>query len=300
MTAQSGSDERDSLPSFRSLIDRSGYLRREIRGDHGEGREPSGASSDSSTGPAAQASRGDRALSAALDEAEEGNFDAAQRQLEALVERSPRSARFRYYLARLHYRRGLAVREADRAAHMRRARDEIYRTFDLLVDPSDPQNAVYARQAEVLFDRINGNRQRKVLPVHGQIESSYDPENGRRGMTIGNVVGRNGRTIYRVEFKPVASFGPGTILAAGLDLQKGKTLEVLYHDARGKSFTVVYGHLRDFNGLRSGMKVQKDTILGHVGRRPGAQEPSLYIEFRRRGRTYDPAPILGIDDSSPF
>ena len=66
----------------------------------------------------------------------------------------------------------------------------------------------------------------------------------------------------------------------------------LYTDTNGKPYVVEYGRLKDTNGLRAGMKVESNTIIGHVAPAFAGLEASLFLEIRRNGSYFDPAKAL--------
>lgn len=281
----------DDEPSFNDLIKNNSFIR-----SLGE-KPPTSSTVPVVRGPSApattsneadQGSRTDIDRLKALVTAKD--FAAAATLAKQLQQREPRRAQFRYYLAYVYYRASQEEWAPEkRKAFVDAARDEAYRTFDLAGDRSNSENPVWIANAEVLFNRLNGVRARPIPPVHGRLMTGFT---GSGGIMLGNVLARDGRVVYNIAGKPVASFGQGVVEHAGNTRDLGLTMRVRYHDARGQSFVVTYGFLKDTNDLRAGMTVEPNTVLGHVGTRGGGQEPALYVQIQANGRDFDPAVLM--------
>ncbi|MBI3890514.1 MAG: M23 family metallopeptidase, partial [Candidatus Wallbacteria bacterium] len=207
-----------------------------------------------------------------------------------MVEKQPRRAKLRYYLAYIYYSASQNTRDEEQKSKLLdKAREEVYRTLDLQMDKSDPENAVWVANAEVLFDRISGDPNRPIPPVHGRVSR---PFNGEGGILVASVMGPDRRPLYDIAGKPVVSFGNGIVEDAGMDRNLGFLVRVRYRDANGQPFVVEYGNLADVNGLKPGMSIESNTILGHVAKGQGRDEPTLFLQIQRQGRCYDPAKLL--------
>ncbi len=278
-----GSDD----PSFGDLIRRSEYLRNLANQQSTQPAiQPAARPAQTTAAPAAP----DSALAAARAAEKEKRFSDAAKIVRLELEKTPRRAKLRYYLAYIYYAEAQNTSsEDDKRKLLERAREEIYRTLDLQGDKSDPENTVWVANAEVLFDRISGSPNRPIPPVHGRV---VRPFSGRGGILVGSVLGTDGRPLYDISGKPVASFGNGVVEDAGLDRNMGWVVRVRYRDASGQPFVAEYGNLADCNGLKPGMTVESSTILGHVGKGAGRDEPTLFLQIQRQGTTYDPALLL--------
>lgn len=281
-------------PSFGDLIKRSDYLRTLGEQAAADARPASATptvatATPTRAGDPVAATSADPVAQARVAE-KEGRFKDAADIVKRELERTPWSARLRYYLAYVYYAASRVETNEERKKNiLDYARDETYRALNLVGDKRDPENPRWVANAEVLLDRLEGPGSRPIPPVHGRV---LKPFGGQGGILVGSVLGRDGRPLYDIAGKPVTSFGDGYVLDAGQDRNLGLLVRVRYKDARGNPFVVEYGNLADVGGLKPGQAVTQATVLGHVARGSGRDEPALYLDIKREGRSFDPAALL--------
>lgn len=86
------------------------------------------------------------------------------------------------------------------------------------------------------------------------------------------------------EVRPVR---PGQVVFSGVNGGYGQVVVVDH----GDGLRSTYAHLRD-RGVGVGDKVERDTIVGHVGSSGRSTGPHLHLEITRHGSPVDPADFL--------
>lgn len=90
---------------------------------------------------------------------------------------------------------------------------------------------------------------------------------------------------------PVRAVGDGTVVSAGRSAGYGNLIEIRHKNG----YTTRYAHLRGFaNGIRSGVRVKQEDVIGYVGMTGLATGPHLHYEFRHNGKPVDPNSIKQI------
>lgn len=287
---------QETEPGFGDLIQRNPYLR-----SLAAQQQASATAGASRTRPearpapvAAAAPAAGEAGEASLLEVKElekaGKFKEAAAILRQLVAGAPTRAKYRYCLAYVYYAASRAESDPQRKERMLAiGREEVYRALDLAADKSHADNPVWVANAEGLFERLLGGIPRPVPPVHGRVVA---PFNGSGGILLGSVIGEDGKPVYRLDGKPVASFGVGVVQDAGRTRESGIVVRIQYRDANGDPFVVEYGNLSDTNGLKAGMRVEPTNIIGHVAPGAGGREATLRLEIKRNGQYWDPVKML--------
>lgn len=84
---------------------------------------------------------------------------------------------------------------------------------------------------------------------------------------------------------PVVASADGRIVSAGWDGALGQAVRIRH----GSEFVTVYGHLRSFaRGVRCGVEVRQNQVVGFVGSTGRATGPHLHYTVIRRGAPIDP------------
>ena len=84
---------------------------------------------------------------------------------------------------------------------------------------------------------------------------------------------------------PVRAVGDGTVVSADRSAGYGNVVEIRHRNG----YTTRYAHLRGFaSGIRRGVRVQQEDVIGYVGMTGLATGPHLHYEFRQNGRPVDP------------
>ena len=87
---------------------------------------------------------------------------------------------------------------------------------------------------------------------------------------------------------PVRAVGDGTVVSAGRSAGYGNLIEIRHMNG----YTTRYAHLRGFaKGIRKGMRVKQEDVIGYVGMTGLATGPHLHYEFRKNGNPVDPNSI---------
>jgi murein DD-endopeptidase MepM/ murein hydrolase activator NlpD len=101
---------------------------------------------------------------------------------------------------------------------------------------------------------------RKVVPHHG-IDFAADPGT------------------------PVVATADGKITSAGWDGALGKAVRIKH----GSTYETIYGHLQGFaKGIRRGVDIRQNQVIGHVGSTGRATGPHLHYTLRVEGRAINP------------
>jgi murein DD-endopeptidase MepM/ murein hydrolase activator NlpD len=87
---------------------------------------------------------------------------------------------------------------------------------------------------------------------------------------------------------PVRAVGDGTVVSASRSAGYGNLIEIRHKNG----YTTRYAHLRGFaSGVRSGVRVKQEDVIGYVGMTGLATGPHLHYEFRHNGKPVDPNSI---------
>jgi murein DD-endopeptidase MepM/ murein hydrolase activator NlpD len=87
---------------------------------------------------------------------------------------------------------------------------------------------------------------------------------------------------------PVRAVGDGTVVSAGRSAGYGNLIEIRHKNG----YTTRYAHLRGFaKGIRKGVRVKQEDVIGYVGMTGLATGPHLHYEFRKNGNPVDPNSI---------
>ena len=87
---------------------------------------------------------------------------------------------------------------------------------------------------------------------------------------------------------PVRAVGDGTVVSASRSSGYGNVVEIRHKNG----YTTRYAHLRGFaKGIRRGVRVQQEDVIGYVGMTGLATGPHLHYEFRQHGKPVDPNSI---------
>ncbi len=84
---------------------------------------------------------------------------------------------------------------------------------------------------------------------------------------------------------PVVATADGRVAAAGWDGALGRALRLRH----GSTYVTIYGHLSGFaRGIRSGVEVRQNQVIGYVGSTGRATGPHLHYTLIDSGRPVDP------------
>lgn len=87
---------------------------------------------------------------------------------------------------------------------------------------------------------------------------------------------------------PVRAVGDGTVVSANRTAGYGNIVEIRHKNG----YTTRYAHLRGFaRGIRAGVRVKQEDVIGYVGMTGLATGPHLHYEFRKNGEPIDPNSI---------
>lgn len=87
---------------------------------------------------------------------------------------------------------------------------------------------------------------------------------------------------------PVRAVGDGTVVSANRTAGYGNIIEIRHKNG----YTTRYAHLRGFaRGIRAGVRVKQEDVIGYVGMTGLATGPHLHYEFRQNGNPIDPNSI---------
>jgi murein DD-endopeptidase MepM/ murein hydrolase activator NlpD len=110
----------------------------------------------------------------------------------------------------------------------------------------------------------------------------------RRNPVTRRVVPHHGVDYAADTGTPVVASADGRVAAAGWDGPLGKAVRIRH----GSEYETIYGHLRSFaKGIRRGVQVRQNQVIGYVGATGRATGPHLHYTVRHRGRPIDPLRI---------
>jgi murein DD-endopeptidase MepM/ murein hydrolase activator NlpD len=108
---------------------------------------------------------------------------------------------------------------------------------------------------------------------------------GRRHPITRKVVPHHGVDFAAASGTPVVASADGRVASAGWDGPLGRAVRVRH----GSEYVTVYGHLRSFaKGIRTGVEVRQNEVIGYVGSTGRATGPHLHYTLIERGRPIDP------------
>jgi len=107
----------------------------------------------------------------------------------------------------------------------------------------------------------------------------------RRNPVTRKVVPHHGVDYAATAGTPVVAASDGRVVSAGWDGALGRAVRIRH----GSEYVTVYGHLRAFaGGIRRGVEVQQNQIVGYVGSSGRATGAHLHYSVIHRGRAIDP------------
>jgi murein DD-endopeptidase MepM/ murein hydrolase activator NlpD len=110
----------------------------------------------------------------------------------------------------------------------------------------------------------------------------------RRHPVTRRVVPHHGIDYAAAPGTPVVAAADGRIASAGWDGPLGKAVRIRH----GSEYVTVYGHLRAIaKGIRRGVEVRQNQVIGYVGATGRATGPHLHYTMIHRGRPVDPRRI---------
>jgi len=84
---------------------------------------------------------------------------------------------------------------------------------------------------------------------------------------------------------PVVATADGRVVSAGWDGPLGRAVRIRH----GSGYVTIYGHLRGFaRGIRSGLEVRQNQVIGYVGSTGRATGPHLHFGVIQDGRPINP------------
>jgi murein DD-endopeptidase MepM/ murein hydrolase activator NlpD len=97
---------------------------------------------------------------------------------------------------------------------------------------------------------------------------------------------------------PVRAIGDGSVVFAGLRGSYGNVVDIRHRNG----FVSRYAHLRGFaRGVRSGMPVARESVIGYVGQTGLATGPHLHFEILVNGSQRNPRTLLaGVQTEEPI
>jgi murein DD-endopeptidase MepM/ murein hydrolase activator NlpD len=107
----------------------------------------------------------------------------------------------------------------------------------------------------------------------------------RRHPVTRKVVPHHGVDFAAASGTPVVAAADGRVVSAGWEGALGRTVRIRH----GSEYVTLYGHLRGFGrGIRAGVEVQQNQVVGFVGSSGRATGPHLHYTLIHRGRSIDP------------
>jgi murein DD-endopeptidase MepM/ murein hydrolase activator NlpD len=107
----------------------------------------------------------------------------------------------------------------------------------------------------------------------------------RRNPVTRRVVPHHGVDYAAAAGTPVVAASDGRVVSAGWDGALGRAIKIRH----GSEYVTVYGHLRAFaGGIRRGVEVRQNQVVGYVGSSGRATGPHLHYSMIHRGRAIDP------------
>jgi len=109
--------------------------------------------------------------------------------------------------------------------------------------------------------------------------------NGRRHPITRKVVPHHGVDFAAASGTPVVASADGRVASAGWEGPLGRAVRLRH----GSEYVTVYGHLGSFaRGIRRGVEVRQNEVIGYVGSTGRATGPHLHYTLIERGRAIDP------------
>jgi len=109
--------------------------------------------------------------------------------------------------------------------------------------------------------------------------------NARRNPVTRKVVPHHGVDFAAAPGTPVVAAADGRVVTAAWQGALGRAVRVRH----GSEYTTVYGHLRGFaRGIRAGVEVKQNQVIGYVGSTGRATGPHLHYTLIHRDRAVDP------------
>jgi len=107
----------------------------------------------------------------------------------------------------------------------------------------------------------------------------------RRHPITRKVVPHHGVDFAAAPGTPVVATADGQVVAAGWDGPLGRCVRIRH----GSEYVTVYGHLKGFaRGVRRGVQVRQNDVIGYVGSTGRATGPHLHYTMIRSGRPINP------------
>jgi len=136
------------------------------------------------------------------------------------------------------------------------------------------------------FD-AEGNPLRKAFlksPLnYRRISSGFT--HARRHPITRKVVPHHGVDFAAAPGTPVVATADGRVASAGWDGALGRAVRIRH----GSEYVTIYGHLRGFaRGIRAGVEVKQNQVIGYVGSSGRATGPHLHYTMVRSGRAINP------------
>ena len=109
--------------------------------------------------------------------------------------------------------------------------------------------------------------------------------NARRHPITRKVAPHHGVDFVAAAGTPVVATADGRVAAAGWDGPLGRAVRIRH----GSEYVTVYGHLRSFaRGVRHGVQVSQNQVIGYVGSSGRATGPHLHYTMVHGGRAINP------------
>lgn len=107
----------------------------------------------------------------------------------------------------------------------------------------------------------------------------------RRNPVTRKVVPHHGVDYAARSGTPVVAAADGRVASAGWDGPLGRTVRIRH----GSEYVTIYGHLKGFaGGIRRGVEVRQNQVIGYVGSSGRATGPHLHYTVVHGGRPIDP------------
>jgi len=109
--------------------------------------------------------------------------------------------------------------------------------------------------------------------------------NARRNPVTRKVVPHHGVDFAAAPGTPVVSTADGRVVSAGWDGALGRAVRIRH----GSEYVTIYGHLQGFaRGIRSGVQVRQNQVIGYVGSSGRATGPHLHYTMIHSRRAINP------------
>jgi len=107
----------------------------------------------------------------------------------------------------------------------------------------------------------------------------------RRHPVTRKVVPHHGVDFAAAPGTPVVATADGRVVSVGWDGALGRAVRIRH----GSEYVTIYGHLRGFaRGVRAGVEVKQNQVVGYVGSSGRATGPHLHYSMVRSGRAINP------------